>query len=235
MPVARRQRSNPPALRRPLATPPLVVAAYWLLRSLLGLLFRIRVQGAGQIPAAGPYILIANHLSPFDPLLLIAAFPLRPRIWFLAAASRTVAVGWRRHTLGVLGGIIPIYERSPRSGRRALRDAEAVLAAGGVVGIFPEGRLGQEEGRLQPVHPGAALLSLRTGAPIVPVWLAGTRRLWWRKPVQMVVGPPFWPPAGVPRAAATAALSGALKELRARVQPVPEPPNPPGLWINKLL
>ena len=223
-----------PALRRPQATPPFTVLAFFLLHGLLRLLFRVDVRGRGLVPP-GPFVLVANHLSQFDPLLLITAFPLKPRVWFLAAAERTLGVGWRRTLLLRTGGIIPIYARNPRSGRRALHDAERVLAAGGVVGIFPEGRIGPEEGRLQPVHPGAAQLSLRTGVPMLPVWMAGTRRVWWRKRIQVIIGAPFYPPAGVPREAATASLSGALELVRAQAEPEPEPAQPPGLWINNLL
>lgn len=228
------RRPFPPP-SRPLSTPPLTVFFYWVLRSLLGALFRIEVKWVGAPPSRGRYILIANHISRFDPLLLLATFPLRPRIWFLAAAERTITVPWRRAILARAGGVIPIFEHSPGSGRRALRDAERVLKAGGVVGIFPEGRVGREEGRLQPVHPGAATLALRNGTPILPVWIAGARRVYWRCQIQIVVGHPFWPPAGVPPAASTASLTGALNQARALAAPVAAPEHPPGLWLNKLL
>ena len=59
--------------------------------------------------------------------------------------------------------------------RAALRRIEALLKAGEPVVLFPEGRL-SESGRLQRVQPGAALLSLRTGVPIIPVGLQKHQR-----------------------------------------------------------
>jgi 1-acyl-sn-glycerol-3-phosphate acyltransferase len=219
----------------PLKASIIVVLAHGILRLLFRLFLRIEVKGAASLPKEGPYILIANHLSRFDPLLIIAAFPLRPRMWFLAAAGPTIAVPWRRMILRVLGGIIPIYEKNRRSGKVALRRAESILAANGILGIFPEGQVGREEWRLQPVRPGAASISMRLGVPIIPVWIAGPQRLFWHKRVQIVVGDPFYPPLGVSREASTASLSAALLSCRTQVEPWLEPESPPGLWINKLL
>jgi len=226
-------RFRPP--HDPLKASLIVVLAHSILRFLFWLFLRVEVKGLSSLPKEGPYILIANHLSRFDPLLLITAFPLKPRIWFLAAAGPTIDVPWRGMILRTLGGIIPIYERNRRSGKVALRRAESILRANGILGIFPEGQLGREEWRLQPVRPGASAISMRLGVPIVPIWIAGPQRLFWRKRVQIVVGDPFFPPLGVSREASTASLSAALLTCRTQVEPWLEPENPPGLWINKLL
>lgn len=220
---------------RLLGTPIHVRLIHWILRSLLQLLFRLEIKGTAHLPASGGFVLVANHISRFDPLLLLATLPLRPRIWFLAAAQHTVALPWRRRFLRVSGGIIPIYERNPRSGRRALRDAMLVIHGGGVVGIFPEGRVGNAEGVLQPLKPGAALLALRTGAPVVPVWIAGARRVYWRKPIQIIIGKPLTFSDGITRDAAVARIQEELLVCREQTAPVPEPEHARGLWLNRLL
>ena len=85
--------------------------------------------------------------------------------------------------------------------RKALRQAEQVLADGLALVMFPEG-MRSRSGRLRPAFPGSALIALRSGVPIVPVGITGTERIrgiaWWLRRPQIIVnvGRPFHlPPA----------------------------------------
>ncbi len=136
-------------------------------------------------------LVAANHASFLDPPLLGAALP-RP-VYFMAKSELFTSPLLR--PLLVRVGAFPV--RRGQSDRSAIRRAVALLAAGRVVGMFPEGTR-STTGELQPAQAGVALLALRTGAPVVPVGLSGTGkamppgRAWpHRVPVAIKVGPPL--------------------------------------------
>src|SRR5262249_28752914 len=128
--------------------------------------YRLEVRDAERVPAAGPVIVVANHESVLDPLVLACAIERELR--FLAKAEL-----WRFRVIGLLldrlGGI-PI-ERGGGD-RRALREAPAALEAGEAVALFPQGAV-RSTGAW---HRGAAKLALATGGQVVPVRLIGTAR-----------------------------------------------------------
>lgn len=208
---------------------------YRLNRWLLHRLFRIEVQGRHHIPAQGPYVLVANHISRYDPLLIMATFALQPRIWFLAAAQVTTDIAWRRSILRRTGAILPFNSNDRAAGRQILQGAEHVLARGGVVGIFPEGRVGPETGHLQSLRPGASSLALRLGAPMLPVTIVGAGDVYLKKHLQVIIGPAFWPPAGVSKQAATAAVRSALQACLEQARPTEELPVKRWRWLNRVL
>ncbi|WP_019634329.1 lysophospholipid acyltransferase family protein [Actinomadura atramentaria] len=139
--------------------------------------FRPRVEGRERVPASGPVILAANHLAFCDSFVLPLVMP--RQVFFLGkheyftrpgAAGRAMAAFFR----GV--GAIAV-DRSGGAAAQAALDAGArVLDAGGVFALHPEGTR-SPDGRLYRGHTGVARLALRTGAPIVPVALAGTDRV----------------------------------------------------------
>jgi 1-acyl-sn-glycerol-3-phosphate acyltransferase len=194
-------------------------AAGVVVKPLMRCWFRIRIEGAEHIPAAGPVILASNHRSNVDPVLLACAIE-RP-VSFMAKAELFV---------GPLGWILRLIAQFPvRRGsidREALRRGSAVVAAGGVLGLFPEGRRG--DGSFTTINAGLAYIVLREGCPIVPVAIFGTervrRRFGWlplASPVRMVVGRPIRSPdpgegrAG--RRAATDALGQMLRDFMAGI------------------
>lgn len=72
---------------------------------------------------------------------------------------------------------------------------QAILARGDGILIFPEGRLGDREGELHlPLKRGTVLYALRSGVPITPVAIVGTKDLYWRKLLTLHFGPPLWVP-----------------------------------------
>jgi 1-acyl-sn-glycerol-3-phosphate acyltransferase len=146
---------------------------------------------------------------------LVAAFVPR-QASFLAKSE--LFHGWVVRPLGWLGQI-PI-DRG-RADREALRRAVAVLAGGGVLGMFPEGTRGA--GELESVQHGIAYVALRSpGVPIVPVACLGTERALpkgarlprWRSRIDIVFGEPFTVPVPAnPRA--RSAVADAAERIRA--------------------
>ena len=148
-----------------------------------------RVTVVGAVPAAGPVLLAANHTALVDGPMLYGLLP-RPVAFLVKEEAFRGPLGTLlRHTRQ-----IPV--RRGLAERAPLLAALGTLAAGGAVGVFPEGTRG--DGQVSRVHNGIAYLALRSGAPVVPVAVHGTaaRRGWrfcrpHRPPVLVVIGPPL--------------------------------------------
>ena len=134
--------------------------------------WRIKVEGLENLPDDGPAILCPNHTSVLDSFVLPAALP--RRITFVGKAEYMDS--WKTRTLFPALGMIPIDRSGGRAGERALDMAADVLGLGEFFGIYPEGTRSRD-GRLHKGHTGPARLAMRTGAPLVPVGLIGTRRI----------------------------------------------------------
>jgi 1-acyl-sn-glycerol-3-phosphate acyltransferase len=136
------------------------------LGTVLDALFRVKMLGADHIPAGGA-ILAGSHVSYGDPVLLWCRDP-RP-VHFMAKSEL-----WESTVLGT--GLdyfwaFPIHRGA--ADREALQRASALLQAGELVGIFPEGtRAAGAE-----AQGGAAFLAIRNNVPVVPVGIAGTERI----------------------------------------------------------
>jgi 1-acyl-sn-glycerol-3-phosphate acyltransferase len=161
------------------------ILARGLLRLILGSLFRIELRGSERLPRRGPYLVACNHLSWADPFLLLAWMPPSPRIHFLGRRSAIYNRFWKRWVLRFMGGVIPVESGDIEHLSEAVG---GVLARGGVVAIFPEGKTGSDEGRLQPLKHGVAHFAARAGVPVVSVGLAGTHELWRGKQLVLDVG-----------------------------------------------
>jgi 1-acyl-sn-glycerol-3-phosphate acyltransferase len=183
------------------------------MRGILAGLTRVRVEGAiDEIPADGPVIIAANHASNLDvPVLGSSLMPRTGRRW--QWLGKRELFDWP--IVGVIathGGVHAV----DRSGAdvEAYRLAKRILDEGHVLFVFPEGTRSRD-GRLQEARDGVAVLALRTGAPIVPVGIAGSFARWPRGQklphpgghVTVRVGPPFRLadvlPEGLDRRAAT--------------------------------
>jgi 1-acyl-sn-glycerol-3-phosphate acyltransferase len=194
-----------------------------VVKPLMRFWFRMRVEGAQHVPDEGPVILAANHRSNIDPVLVASA--LRRPVTFMTKSELFV---------GPLGWILRLIGQFPVNrgtiDRAALRQSSAVVSAGRVLGLFPEGRRG--DGSFTTINPGLAYIVLRAPCPVVPVAIFGTervrRRFGWlplATPVRIVVGQVVASPdpevgrAG--RRAASDAFGQLLREFLAGLDPEP--------------
>ena len=128
----------------------------------------VDVVAPPRIPPTGPGILVCNHVSSLDPMLLQWATP-RLITWMMAREYYVPGTRW----LFDIIRIIPV-ERSKRD-VTATRAAMRALADGQLLGIFPEGRLA--EGTLiGPFQTGVAMMALRAGVDVYPASVEGTMR-----------------------------------------------------------
>lgn len=125
--------------------------------------------GPVHVPASGPALVVANHVSGLDPLLMIAASP-RP-LRFLIAREQYDR-WWLRWLFDAIG-CIPVTRHAPAP--RALARARAALERGEVVALFPHGRMHLDHEPPIPLKRGVVYLAQQTGAPIVPMRLDGIR------------------------------------------------------------
>jgi 1-acyl-sn-glycerol-3-phosphate acyltransferase len=217
--------------------------AWIVVRPLLALLIGLRVRGARNLPRRGPVIMVSNHLHNFDPIVLNASLP-RP-VYYMAKRELF------EHPL--LGRVVRSLGAFPVNrgtvDRAALRQAQALLDEGLVVGLFPEGTRSLT-GTLGPSQPGVALVALQSGAPLLPVAVTGTETLpldakaagrqrrgdaTRRRPsVRVVVGRPFTLPRRPgERPDLAAATDRIMREIAALLPPAyrgayaDAPPAPP--------
>jgi 1-acyl-sn-glycerol-3-phosphate acyltransferase len=128
------------------------------------LLFRFRYTGGGNVPATGPLLVVSNHQSHLDPVLIGVACP--RQVGALARASLFVGpFGWLIRSFGA----VPVERGSATGGIRALL---GMLRAGEAAIVFPEGTRTQD-GKLQPFQSGFAAIARRGGATIVPTTIDG--------------------------------------------------------------
>jgi len=195
----------------PIARPPhftlrrrLKWRGYFLLRHIVRLLcsvlFRMRVRGEEHVPPTGPLIVVANHLHNFDVIVLSAAVT-RP-IFYMAKRELYKHPAFGR--LLLYFGSFPINRDAVD--RFALKQVGLLLDEGMVVGILPEGTRSTTRA-LTRGNPGVALLAYQRQVPILPVAIVGVQHLpfdakatgerWFRRPVTVTIGEPFYLPVKV--------------------------------------
>lgn len=138
--------------------------AYRVLQAYVRVFHALRLEGVENIPrsrTAGPLIVISNHASGVDPLLIQAVCPFEVR-WMMAEEMR---LPWLE-PVWQWAGII-FVDRSQKQTMGA-RVAIRGLQSGGVLGLFPEGGLERPPRRIQPFLHGVGLLVARTRAPVLP-------------------------------------------------------------------
>lgn len=190
----------------------------WLL---VHTVYRVDHRGLEHLPRRGPAVVVSNHVSFVDALLIASASRRPIRFVMDHAIFRIPVLNFVFRT----GRAIPIASRreDPALLARAWDEVAAALAAGELVCIFPEGRL-TTTGELNPFRPGIERILARTPVPVVPMALRGLwgsffsrfggaamrrpfRRVWSR--IEVVCGPPV-PPAD----ATVAALEARVLALR---------------------
>jgi 1-acyl-sn-glycerol-3-phosphate acyltransferase len=180
---------------------------------------RWRVRGAERTPSKGPLIVISNHLNSIDPPLLAASVPRRIR--FMAKQELFDS---RAGIFIRLYGAFPV--RRFEADLRALRTALSILENGEAIGMFPEGHRSSGAGMIE-AYPGAALLALQSGAPVLPVAIAGSERV--RLPgallsspsINVTVGEPFVLPRDG-RIDSTAVKQASIRMMRSIAELLPD-------------
>lgn len=206
-----------------------------VVRSLFRLTFRVRVVGLENLPK-GQAIICPNHLGWTDPFLPLLFFPVEPRIYVVGEREVAHISGFRNYMLDKLKVMVSLDRDRPREALETMQD---VMRRGGSVLIFPEGKLGTEEGALNDLKHGASHLAVVSGYPLVPVGLTGTSELWLRRRLTVRVGNPIYPSQGDREMrdkirAGTAALDKSMRALlpgvrqRARIKPLRR-------WLTELL
>lgn len=160
--------------------------------------YRPVITGAEHVPSVGAVIIAANHVSFADEFFTPLAA--RRQVVYFAKAEYFNAPGVRGRAMAAFFrgcGHVPVERSDTRSAAAVVDIGVAVLAEGRALGIFPEGTR-SPDGRLYKFRTGVARLALRSGAPVVPVGLVGTRevqppgsRMWRRVPVEINFGPPM--------------------------------------------
>jgi 1-acyl-sn-glycerol-3-phosphate acyltransferase len=141
-----------------------------LCKILFGIIGRVEVSGLEQIPEKGPLIIVSNHQSLLDPLILMSAIP--RRVTFLAAAYL--------FSIPVVGQLLKLAGAMPVKGGKgdygSFKKSLSLLHKGGAVGLFPEGGVSLD-GNIRQLMPGWAYLVLKSGAPVLPVLISGSRNV----------------------------------------------------------
>jgi 1-acyl-sn-glycerol-3-phosphate acyltransferase len=211
---------------------------YHLTRTVLWFLvrcwFRLRPEGFDRLPDP-PYVLVFNHLSWADPMVLYATWPASQRIHMYGPKEADMAVGWRNRLIAWIGHAVP-FDPDKSHLLTSAKRAVAVLKAGRVLAIAGEGRLTEDEDVVLPLNEGAAFFAVRAGVPILPVAINGTRWLAFGKVVRIRIGEPI-PCTGL-RAdretlrEVTDRLQGALSQM-VLGYPDRRVPGPVGRWLTE--
>jgi 1-acyl-sn-glycerol-3-phosphate acyltransferase len=191
-----------------------------LVRVVVRSLFDVRTTGLEHWPAP-PFQLVANHHNGWDPLLVIAATPLEPRITWFGPKEADFGRGFKNRVMAFFGGMIP-YHPAKTTLTSAVRAVRRVFEAGGVLGIFAEGRIGFGESELLPFEEGAAAFAALSGVPVVPCAIVGSTDLWFRRRVEVRFGPPI-PTADLRGRDARAELESQIRAAVAELLPRAEP------------
>ncbi len=190
----------------------------WLLISVL---YRVRVDGLARVPEAGAALLVCNHVSFMDALIIMGSVrrPVRfvmyhkifkvPVLSFVFRAAKAIPIAGGRE--------------NPKLLARAFEAIDGALAEGELVCIFPEGGL-TLDGSMQPFRPGVEKILARRPVPVIPMALRGLWQSMWsrrdsalgqmrlprrfRARIELGVGAPLAPTAGA------AELESAVRGLR---------------------
>ena len=216
---------RPAALLSVLGVANLAVSVYmvWLIpesvlqtvvRLFLRIVFRVKVRGLENLPSSGPRLLIANHTSWLDAALLSAFLPEPP---VFAVDTQIAQLRWVKPFLKwtTAHSIDPTHPLS-------LKTLCAAVEQGGLVAIFPEGRL-STTGGLMKVYDGAGFIAHKTGAKIIAVHiegaqlsvftrLAGKYRRRWFPRIVLTISPPRCMPESTERGGRTPFIYNLLSE-----------------------
>lgn len=200
---------------------------YWLFKHvllgpLLRLLGRPEADGLRHVPRTGPVIIAANHLAMLDSMYLALVLP--RRVTFLAKQEYFTGTGFKgrfQRWFFTVAGQVPVNRTGGTAAADALAAATKIVETGGVWAIHPEGTR-SPDGRVYRGRTGALRVAMATGAPVIPVVLAGTdkvnprgRRLPRFGKVRISFGPPRYYPHRTPSPAVHTGTDAPVCQVRA--------------------
>ena len=183
---------------------------------------RVRVLHPERLDRGRSFVIVANHESFCDILVLLANLPMQVRFLAKRSVFRVPVLGWSI----AAAGFIPVDREDRTRGSETVEAALERLSGGRSVVVFPE-ETRTSTGDLLPFKRGAAHLALRSGLPILPIALAGTFQVLKREsllitpgPVAMSVGNPIEVSGRSPREreAVTRTARDEIRALRAEAQ-----------------
>ncbi len=178
--------------------------------------FRLNVIGREHIPRDGSCIVVGNHVSFLDPMLIgsIIARPIHYITYAFFYFHPSI------HWFCKRVYCIPVKKEG--NDISALKQSLRLLKQGECVGIFPEGTR-SETGQLGPGQPGGALLALRSGAPILPIGIIGAYEAFpkgakfpWPRRITVTIGEPFSLEALLPPDEKPGGIQGPATEIMMR-------------------
>ena len=163
----------------------------WVLGRVLLWLYRVEIRGVKELPKNG-VLLCPNHATDLDPVLIALCLPIDYHMHFMAKAElfENPLIGWLLRTLGAF----PVQ----RDGKdvQSVKTAMQVIHRGENLLIFPEGTtirggVGYHDGLPAHAHAGIAMIGVRTGATLVPVFCDGQKKLFHK--TRIYFGEPYVP------------------------------------------
>lgn len=196
---------------------PLAVFLRATLAKLLVAALPVRIVDEENVPPGGA-ILAGNHVSYMDPILLWCVSPRRCRFMSKSELWQSGLTAW---------GLPRLWSFPVDRGeadRAAIQTATRFLAAGELVGMFPEGTRAGVDGSRGEAHGGVSFIAMRAGVPIVPVAFVGTDKVWPRgkrfprpAPVTIAYGEPLSPQDVLPDAGRKERVRALTSELMRRI------------------
>lgn len=147
----------------------------WILSNLM---YRVQVDGEDRIPSDRPCVIVCNHVSFVDWLILLGAIRVPVRFVMDQSFAKLPVIGW----LSRQAGVIPIASAKidPAAKTRAFETIHDALKDGWIVGIFPEGQI-TRTGTFNPFRPGVEQIVARDPVPVVPLALNGLWGSWFSR------------------------------------------------------
>jgi 1-acyl-sn-glycerol-3-phosphate acyltransferase len=168
------------------------------LAPVLRAVYHPHITGAHHVPPSGPVILAGNHVSFADEVF--APLAARRQILYFAKAEYFTTPGIRGRLMASFFhalGQVPVERADTRQAAGVIDVGVDLLSGGAALGIFPEGTR-SPDGRMFKFRTGVARLAMRSGAPVIPVGIVGTREVqppgthrWHRGPVEVHFGAPL--------------------------------------------
>ncbi len=158
---------------------------FFILLPYMKFFYRVKYLGRENIPESGPALVCANHSSLLDPVLVGMAMGIRLQMHFMAKKEVMSVPG-----LGLIARLAGAFSVDRDAGVSAIKHCFRLLEKKKFVMMFPEGtRYHEQQGRAKS---GAGMIALRTGVPIIPVYMTpGKKRFFSR--IDVVVGEKYLP------------------------------------------